>query len=152
MNFLSSNLAALLTCLQSRTARACSLSKRTSQYLQQLRFVGLDEIDLAAFLRDFAAAPDAHGVEILGQAHVAGLVGQEIFEVLEGGDQFAAALFAGDVLDGVADGQHRLGIHDVVQVAVGDGDEIAEPDLVLRSAVMDASRPWSIARNGDGRA
>ena len=93
---------------------------------------------LPHFCGDLAAAPDAHGVEVLGQAHVAGLVGQEIFEVLERGDQLALAFFAGDVLDGVADGQHRLGIHDVMEIAVGNGDEIAEPDLVLRAAVMDA--------------
>jgi len=103
---------------------------------QQALFVGLDEIDLAAFLRWLATAPHAHGIEILRQADVAIFIGKEVFEILERGDQLALALLRGDVFDGVADGQHRFGIHDVMEIAVGNGDQITQPDLGAGAAMV----------------
>lgn len=100
--------------------------------------LGADEIDLAAILRDCPAAPDAHRIEVLGKIHVARPVGKKVFEVLERRDQLALAHFGGDILDRVADRQHRLGVHNMMEIAVGDGDDIAEPDFLAGTSMMHA--------------
>jgi hypothetical protein len=38
----------------------------------------------------------------------------------------------------MADGQHRLGIHHMVEIAVGNGDEITQADLAARPAMVNA--------------
>ena len=59
----------------------------------------------------------------------------EILEILKSGNELTLARFAGNILDSVADRHHRVGIHHVMQVAIGNGNEIAEPHFV-RSPVM----------------
>lgn len=41
---------------------------------------------------------------------------EKIIEVLEGGDQFPLGGFMGEILDGVADGEHCLMVKQVVDV------------------------------------
>ena len=121
-------------------------SARDWPFWTNVRDVRADDIILhlrgipptANFVGYSQAAGD--GVETLGHLRVAFPVGRKVFEILEGGDQFALAFFRSDVLDGVANGHHRVVVHHVMEIAVRNGDEIAEPDLVLRPAVM----------NGDG--
>jgi hypothetical protein len=46
---------------------------------------------------------------------------EKIIEVLEGGDQFSRGGFMREILDGMADGKHRLMVKEMVDVGGRDG-------------------------------
>jgi hypothetical protein len=52
----------------------------------------------------------------MGEFPVALLLMQKIIEVLKGGNQFSLGGFMGEILDGVADGEHCLMVKQVVDI------------------------------------
>ncbi len=84
------------------------------------------EVNLAGVGGRFAFGPDPDGVEARGQRAVAFTLGGKIIEVLEGGDEFALGGIEGNVLDGVANGEHGFVVEEVGDICCGEDDRFGE--------------------------
>jgi len=84
------------------------------------------EVDLAGVGGGGAFGPDSDGVEVRGQSAVAFALGGKIIEILEGGDEFALGGIEGNVLDGVANGEHGFVVEKVGDVCRGKNDSFGE--------------------------
>ena len=140
MNFLSSNFSARLTCFaKSRTRPGVFTFEKDEPVTKQPLFIGLDEIDIAAISLEPCRCPRREPASrSSAMLDVPVLVGQEILEVLEGGDQFALAFLGRDVLDGMTDGEHGRRIHYMMEIAIRNRNEITQSNLGVRTTVMDA--------------
>ena len=81
-----------------------------------------DKINRGGAAGRLALGPDADGVNLAGNFEVTVLLVLEVFDALEGGDKFAASGVAGEVLDGMAGGEHGFMIEEVGHVRNGEHD------------------------------
>jgi len=80
-----------------------------------------DKVDVVRLGGGFPFGPDPDRIETAGKGAVALFLMEKIVKVLEGGDQFTGGGFMGEILDGVADGQHRLMVKEVVDIGGRNG-------------------------------
>ena len=75
-----------------------------------------DKIDVILLGGGLSFGPNPYRIQSAGEFPVAFFLIEKIIEVLEGGDQFPLRGFMGEILDGVADGEHCLMVKQVVDV------------------------------------
>ena len=75
-----------------------------------------DKVDVVILGGKLAFGPDSYCIQSAGEFPVAIFLMEKIIEVLEGGDQFPLGGFMGEILDGVADGEHCLMVKQVVDI------------------------------------
>jgi len=82
----------------------------------EFRMKDWDKVDVVLLGGGFSFRPNPNCIQPAGELPVAFFLMEKIIEVLEGGDQFALGGFMGEILDGVADGEHRFMVKQVVDV------------------------------------
>ena len=84
------------------------------------------EINGGGAARRLAFGPDANDVDLGGNFEIALPLVGEVFHPLEGGDEFAGADVMGEILDGVAGGEHGLMVEEVGDVGNREHDDLGE--------------------------
>ena len=82
----------------------------------EFRVKDWDKVDVVLLGGGLSFGPDSYCIQSAGELPVAFFLMEKIIEVLEGGDQFPLGGFMGEILDGVADCEHRLMVKQVVDV------------------------------------
>ena len=83
------------------------------------------KVDVVLLGGGFPFSPDPNYIQPLGEFPVALFLMEKIIEVLEGRDQFSLGGFMGEILDGVANGEHRLMVKEMIDVGGWDGFGLA---------------------------
>ena len=79
------------------------------------------KVDVVLLRGGFPFGPDSDRIQSAGQFPVALFLMEKIIEVLESGDQFSRGGFMREILNGMADGKHRLMVKEMVDVGGWDG-------------------------------
>ena len=87
----------------------------------EFRMEDRDKVDVILLRGGLTFGPDSNRIQSAGEFPVAIFLMEKIIEVLEGGDQFPLGGFMGEILDGVADGEHCLMVKQVIDVCRWDG-------------------------------
>jgi hypothetical protein len=74
------------------------------------------KVDVVLLRGGFPFGPDSDRIQSAGEFPVALFLMEKIIEVLESGDQFSRGGFMREILDGMADGKHRLMVKEMVDV------------------------------------
>jgi hypothetical protein len=82
----------------------------------EFRMEDWDKVDVILLGGGLTFGPNPNRIQAMGEFPVALLLMQKIIEVLKGGNQFSLAGFMGEILDGVADGEHCLMVKQVVDI------------------------------------
>jgi len=91
----------------------------------EFRMEDRDKVDVVQLGGGFSFGPDPDRIQSPSEFPVSFFLVEKIIEVLEGGDQFARCGFMGEILDGVADGEHRLMVKEMIDVGGWDGFGLA---------------------------
>ena len=91
----------------------------------EFRMKDWNKVDVVILGGKLAFGPDSYCIQSAGEFPVALFLMQKIIEVLKGGNQFPLGGFMGEILDGVADGEHCLMVKQVVDVCRWDGFGLA---------------------------
>ncbi len=91
----------------------------------ELRMEDGHKVDVVLLGGRFPFGPDPDCIQSAGEFPVALFLMEKIVEVLEGRDQFSRGGFMGQILNGVADGEHRLMVKQMVDVGGWDGFGLA---------------------------
>lgn len=91
----------------------------------EFRMKDWDKVDVVLLGGGLSFGPNPNRIQPMGELPVALFLMQKIIEVLKGGNQFPLGGFMGEILDGVADGEHCLMVKQVVDVCRWDGFGLA---------------------------
>jgi len=91
----------------------------------EFRMEDRDKVDVVQLGGGFPFGPDPDRIQSPSEFPVSFLLVEKIIKVLEGGDQFSRGGFMGEILDGVADGEHRLMVKEMIDVGGWDGFGLA---------------------------
>ena len=91
----------------------------------EFRMKDWHKVDVVLLRGGLTFGPNPYRIQPMGELPVALFLMQKIIEVLKGGNQFALGGFMGEILDGVADGEHCLMVKQVVDVCRWDGFGLA---------------------------
>ena len=82
----------------------------------EFRMEDRDKVDVILLGGGLSFGPNPNRIQPMGELPVALFLMQKIIEVLKGGNQFPLGGFMGEILDGVADGEHCLMVKQVVDI------------------------------------
>ena len=90
--------------------------KKHNPVAGEFRMEDWDKVDVILLGGRLSFGPDPNRIQPAGELPVALFLMEKIIEVLKGGNQFPLRSFMGEILDGVADGEHRFMVKQVVDV------------------------------------
>ena len=82
----------------------------------EFRVKDWDKVDVVLLGGGLSFGPDSYCIQSAGELPVALFLMEKIIEVLKGGNQLPLRSFMGEIFDGVADGEHRLMVKQVVDI------------------------------------